>query len=161
MAETIKLERLSVLPYTVNYPLANGGVQTINWKGASLKARSIQEVSQEVFDWLRDETCTITRKSLVIVDDKALQKEVEDFMTEEEVNIVPVKLEDMIKLFDSKTTTKAFEKALAKYSDAQLEEIVTIIKDKKYAGKFDSASKRKIIANRLNLPTDILFAEAE
>ena len=159
MADTIKLERLSILPYIVNYPLANGGVQKFAWKGATQKARSIQEVPYEVFDWLRDETCAITRKSLVIVDNEEAKEELIDIMTEEELAIKPVAINDIIELFDNKVSTKTFEKKLEVYSDTQLEEVVAIIKDKRNAGKFDSAGKRKVIAKRLNAPIDILFGE--
>lgn len=150
---TVKLERLINQEYIVNYPLPNGQYKTYKWDRARVGRKSIQEVPDEVFDWLKYNTVTLTSGKLVVVDDKEKETEILDMVEDVEEFINKLySIEEITKLLNG--TDKALKAELDKITDSNVVKLfIDVAKDV----KLDSVKKQKMLADKIDIPVDVAF----
>lgn len=149
---SVKLKRLQTSPYAVTYIQGNGNPITYNWRGATAHSESIVEVDDVVYDWLKYNTVCFQKKKLVVVDEDR-KEELNQILTEEELEAPVYDLESITKLLEG--NAKSLKAVVDTLTEAQLEEFVSVAKQ---IG-LDSASKRAILAKKLKMPVEIIFGE--
>ncbi len=153
----IKLERIQTSPYEVSYKQPNGNMLTYRWIGAKLRGstieRNIVEVEDFVYEWLKYDTACFQNKKLTVVEDE--QKEELQYVLTEEEQVPFHTVEEVISLLGG--TAKELKAVVAKISEEEVRNFVRIAKET----NLDSSSKKKVLADKLGLPTSILFNEED
>lgn len=150
----IKLENIKSTEFTVNMPTANGYVKPYVWKPAREKRRSILDVPEEVYEFIKYNTCTFKDGWLI------LAKEEEDEIVKEEVaqeteGLVVYTIEQITKLLNG--DTKKLKAELEKMDKTVALDFARVAKEI----KLDSTAKRKAIADKLGQKVELIFSEEE
>lgn len=148
----IRLERLQTTPYKVNYKQPNGVLITYSWQGAKDYAKSIVEVDDTVYEWLKYNTSCFQKKKLVVVDEEQ-KKDMENVLTEEELQTPVYSLEEIKNFLNG--TSKELKAVVDTLSDDQVTEFINVAKQI----KLDSSTKRNVLAKKIKMPVEIVFAE--
>lgn len=146
----VKLENLRDRKYEFDYVLPNGNRMHYRWERAREGRRSIQEVEDEVFEYMKYNTVTLINKKLVVVDEEK-KEEVEHLMDEDTVDKVSYSVSDVKKIL--KGTIPRLKKELEKADADTIDYFVRMAIEM----KLDSAGKQKLLADLSNMPVDILF----
>lgn len=148
---SIRLERLQSTPYSVTYFQPNGNEITYTWAGAKDYARSIVEVDEAVYQWLKYNTLCFQNKKLVIVDED-MKDDIEVLFTEEDDRKVYT-LQEVKALLNG--SLKDLKAELENMSEDNVMEFINVARQM----KLDSSSKRNALAKKVKLPTEIVFDE--
>lgn len=149
----IKLERLRNTPYTYNY-LDGLRPESYVWQGSNGKLTSVKEVSEEAFHWLLQNTNAIGSGELRVVEDEAGKEAKEMIPDLEAYELNTHTREQIIKILNG--TIPNLKKEVAKIENK--DEISFWIDVAREIG-IDSTSKQKILAEKINVPFDVLFDE--
>lgn len=147
----IKLERLQTTPYGVTYIQPNGNEITYTWSGARDYARSIVEVDDAVYQWLKYNTVCFQKKKLVVVDEE-MKEDIEVLFTEDDDRKVYT-LQEIKELLNG--NVKELKAELQDMSEDNVKEFINVAKQI----KLDSSSKRQALAKKAKLPVEIVFDE--
>lgn len=147
----IKLERLQTTPYAVSYTQPNGNLINYNWTGARDYARSIVEVDETVYEWLKYNTVCFQKKKLVVVDEE--QKQDMEYLLSGDEPTKTYTLEEIKNLLNG--SVKDLKAEIEEMSEDNVREFINVAK----SIKLDSASKRTALAKKLKMPVEIIFGE--
>lgn len=152
MDKMIKLERLRPIPYFVNYN-NNGRLEPYHWTGSKNGKRDIKEVPEYVVNWLLISSTCFKDGELAIVEDTKESKEIKENIADiNDYENNTHSREEIVSLL-----TGNFPKMKSELGK------ITAIGEKQFVIntakeiKLDSASKRKWLAEWMNVPEDILF----
>lgn len=154
--KTLKVARYRNSPYTVNY-ITNGGLKTYQWAPSKHNKTDIKDMPIEVVDWLLMNSVTFSQGELVIVEETEDAKEVISNIddTEKYENNTHSR-DEIVKLLEGNFMKMKSE--LGK---------VTVLQEKQYIVdiakeiNLDSSSKQKFLAEWLDVPFDVLFADED
>lgn len=150
-SKTIKLARYRNYPYIVNYISVDGFKKTYEWSGSKNGIVDIKEIPEEVVQHLMMNTVTFSDGELKVIEDNDEAKEVVDNLGEEYKNNSHSK-EELTKLLEGNFLKMKSE--INKITDKlELAYIIDIAKEI----KLDSNSKLAFLAEKMNIPQDILF----
>lgn len=152
--KTMKVARYRNSPYTVNF-ITNGGLKTYQWASSKDKKTDIKALPTEVVDWLLMNSVTFSEGELVIVDETEEAKEaISNIDDTEKYENNTHSREEIVKLLEGNHLKMKSE--LSK---------VTVLQEKQYIVdiakeiNLDSSSKQKFLAEWLDVPVDVLFAD--
>ena len=146
----IKVENIKATEFTINFPMPNGYVKPYVWKPARVKRRSILEISEEVYEYIKWNTCTFKEGYLVLAkeeDDEIVVDEVKS--DTEELTLYTI--DEMTALLNG--DIKKLRKAL---DDADLSVVSDFARVAKEI-KLDSKAKTKAIAEKLGHGDNVDF----
>lgn len=150
----IKIENIKSTEFTVNVPTSNGYVKPYVWKPARAKRRSVLEVPEEVYEYIKYNGCTFKEGWLV------LAKEEDDEVVIEEV---AMDTEDL-KMYTVEEITKLLngdiKKLKAELNDADKQIVLEFARVAKEI-KLDSSAKKKFIAEKLGHKNNVDFVLGE
>jgi hypothetical protein len=154
MDKMIKLERRRLTPYFVNYN-NNGRLEPYQWTGSKKGQRDIKEVPEYVVNWLLINSVCFKDGELAIVEDTEEAKEIKENIADivEYENNSHSREEIVSLLTGNFLKMKSELGKITAIGEKQF--IINIAKEI----KLDSASKRKWLAEWMNVPEDILFSE--
>lgn len=154
--KTLKVARYRNSPYTVNY-ITNGGLKTYQWAPSKHNKTDVKDLPIEVVDWLLMNSVTFSQGELVITEET---EEAQDAIsniddTEKYINNTHSR-DEIIKLLEGNHLKMKSE--LGK---------VTVLQEKQYVVdiakeiNLDSSSKQKFLAEWIDVPFDVLFADED
>lgn len=108
----VKLENVKPFDFGVNFPMANGHVKSYNWKPARVDRRSVVEVDNEVYEWLRFETKTFQMGYLILAAEEKNEQIIEEMIEISEETAKVFSLEQIKQLLNGSAT--ALKKELTK-----------------------------------------------
>lgn len=154
--KTLKVARYRNSPYTVNY-ITNGGLKTYQWAPSKQNKTDIKSIPVEVVDWLLMNSVSFNEGELVIVDETDEAKEaISNIDDTEKYENNTHSRDDIVKILEGNFMKMKSE--LGK---------ITVLQEKQYVVdvakeiKLDSSSKQKFLAEWLDVPADLLFADEE
>lgn len=148
----VKLENIRDRKYEFDYIQPNGSRLTYRWERARDGRRSIQEVEDYVFEYMKYNTVTLSNRKLVVVDENK-KDEVNQLMDEETLAKPAYGIADVKKVLNG--SIKFIKETLV---DADADTIAYFVRIAKEI-KLDSAGKQALLAELSKTPVDILFAE--
>lgn len=151
----IKLARNRSYPFVVNFSTSEGFVKVYEWAGSKGSYVDVKEVPEEVVQHLIMNTVTFVDGELTIIEDSDKAKEAVENLPEEYKNNGHTK-EQIIELLNG--TIKDLKAELDKIEDkGEINFFVEVAKEI----KLDSKGKLKLLAEKINVPEDILFDDEE
>lgn len=154
----VKIENIKTTEFTVNYPLANGHIKSYIWKPVYGNRRSMLEVPEEVYEYIRYETCTFEKGYLILAkeeENSEIIEEVNEVLDEKEVKVYTV--EEIKNLLGKVTSLK--KEITADTPKEIVSEFVRVANDI----KVDSDSVKTYLATLLGYKEnkEILFPYSE
>lgn len=140
------------MKYEFDYILPNGTRLHYQWEPARVGRRSIVEIEDQAFEYMKYNTVTLINRKLVIVDEDK-KKEIENLIDEDIANKPSYSVADVRKILGG--TIKGLKEKLDGADADTIAYFVRVAKDM----KLDSAGKQKLLADLSNVPADILFEE--
>lgn len=150
----IKVENVKSTEFSVNFPMPNGYVKPYVWKPARSKRRSILDIPEEVYEYIKWNTCTFKEGYLVLAKEECDEVVIEEVKVDTE-DLVIYTIDEMITLLNG--DIKKLRKALEESDKAVVSEFARVAKEI----KLDSKAKTKLIADKLGHgdSVDFIFEE--
>lgn len=150
----IKIENIKGTEFTVNVPTSNGYIKPYVWKPARLKRRSILDIPEEVYEYIKYNSCTFRDGWLVIAKEETDEVVIEEVAADTE-DLKVYTIEDITKLLNG--DVKKLKSELANVDKQVALEFARVAKEI----KLDSASKKKVIAEKLGHKNNVDFVLGE
>jgi len=151
----IKLARYRNYPFTVNYSTSDGFLRTYEWAGSKGTYVDIKELPEEIVQYLIMNTVVFIDGELKIIEDSDTAKEAVENLPEEYQNNGHAK-EEIIALLNG--TVKDLKAELDKIEDkGEISFFIDVAKEI----KLDSKGKLRLLAEKINVPEDILFDDED
>ncbi len=146
----VKLENIRDRKYEVDYIQPNGNRLSYRWERARDGRPSIVEVDNQVYEYLKYETVTLSNRKLIVVDEDK-KDEVAQLIDADTAAKPNYGIADVKKILNG--TIKFIATTL---EDADKDTIAYFVRIAKEI-KLDSAGKQKLLADLSDVPVDILF----
>ena len=146
----VKLENIRDRKYEVDYIQPNGNRLSYRWERARDGRPSIVEVDNQVYEYLKYETVTLSNRKLIVVDEDK-KDEVAQLIDADTAATPPYGIADVKKTLNG--TIKFIATTLEGDDKDTIAYFVRIAKEI----KLDSAGKQKLLADLSDVPVDILF----
>lgn len=154
--KTLKVARYRNSPYTVNY-ITNGGLKAYQWSPSKHNKTDVKDLPIDVVDWLLMNSVTFSEGELVIVEEsEEAQDAISNIDDTEKYENNTHSRDEIVKILEGNFMKMKSE--LSKVTVNQEKQyIVNIAKEI----KLDSSSKQKFLADWLEVPADVLFADED
>lgn len=152
----VKLENIKGTEFTINMPQPNGMVKPYVFKPARDKRRSILDVPEEVYEYVKYNTCTFKEGWLILAKEET-DEIIIDEVAQDTEDLKLYTIEQITKLLNG--DIRKLKSELSTIDHATALEFARIAKEI----KLDSTSKRKAIAEKLGHKdnVDFIFNEEE